>query len=267
MNRDHLETHVDLNRRALLTSAALGAVTSALIPPPIAFAEKAGVIKALAFDAFPIFDPRPIFRMCERLFPEKGAELAQAWRTRQFEYQWLRALGGRYANFWESTRDALVFSAASLNLDMSASQLDLLMSGYLQLRAWPDVKPALQTLRALGLQLAFLSNATLDILENGIENSGLQDMFNAVISTDRIQSFKPDPRAYQLGAKTLGLRKEEILFVAFAGWDVAGAKWFGYPTFWNNRQSAAAEQLGGAPDASGATLDELVSFVRTRLAL
>jgi 2-haloacid dehalogenase len=52
-------------------------------------------------------------------------------------------------------------------------------------------------------------------------------IFHHVISTDRIRSFKPDPRAYQLGFDVLGLRKEAILFVAFAGWDVAGSKWFG----------------------------------------
>jgi 2-haloacid dehalogenase len=36
------------------------------------------------------------------------------------------------------------------------------------------------------------------------------------------------------------------MFVAYAGWDVAGStgwdvagsKWFGYPTYWNNRQNA-----------------------------
>jgi len=256
---------VDLSRRSLLASAALGAVASAVVPS-LAFAGKDFRIKAVAFDAFPIFDPRPIFRRCESVFEDHGADLAQAWRNRQFEYQWLRALGGRYANFWDTTRDALVFAASSLHIDMTAQQRDLLMSGYLQLRAWPDVKPALQILRSLGLKLAFLSNATLGILQSGIENSDLHGAFDTVISSDQIQSFKPDPRAYQLGTQTLGLRKEEILFVAFAGWDVAGAKWFGYPTFWNNRQSVVAEQLSATPDASGATLNELVNYVRTRLA-
>lgn len=40
--------------------------------------------KAIAFDAFPIFDPRPVFRLAEELFPGKGAELSNAWRSRQF---------------------------------------------------------------------------------------------------------------------------------------------------------------------------------------
>jgi len=59
----------------------------------------------------------------------------------------------------------------------------------------------------------------------------------------------------------LNLHREEILFVAFAGWDVAGAKWFGYPTFWNNRGAAPAEHLDGAPDGTGATLRDLLDLL------
>jgi 2-haloacid dehalogenase len=251
--------NVNLNRRAVLMSVAMSALTS------IVRATASPAIKAVAFDAFAIFDARPIYEMCENLFPRRGAELAQAWRTRQFEYQWLRALAGRYVNFWDATRDALVFAASSQHVEMTVEQRDKLMDGYLQLRAWPDVKPALETLRSLGLKLAVLSNATPQILRRGIANSGLQGAFDGLVSTDVIQSYKPDSRAYQLGMHTLGLRKEEILFVAFAGWDVAGAKWFGYPTFWNNRTAAAEEQLGVTPNASGATLNELVEYVRNTL--
>ena len=48
---------------------------------------------------------------------------------------------------------------------------------------------------------------------------------------------------------------------AIAGWDVARAKWFGYPTFWVNRSNAPAEELGVAPDGAGADLNDLVKFV------
>ena len=76
-------------------------------------------------------------------------------------------------------------------------------------------------------------------------------------------TFKPHPKAYRLGVDVLRLEKQEILFVAFAGWDAAGARWFGYPTYWNNRLGAAAEELGTAPDASGATLDALARWLGT----
>jgi 2-haloacid dehalogenase len=46
-----------------------------------------------------------------------------------------------------------------------------------------------------------------------------------------------------------------------AGWDVAGAKWFGYPTFWNNRGNRPAERLDAVPDGSGPTLVELSTFL------
>lgn len=46
-------------------------------------------IKAIAFDAFPIFDPRPILGMAERLFPGHGDALSAERRMRQFEYSWL----------------------------------------------------------------------------------------------------------------------------------------------------------------------------------
>lgn len=51
------------------------------------------------------------------------------------------------------------------------------------------------------------------------------------------------------------------MFVAFAGWDAAGAKWFGYPTFWNNRQGAAQEMLDAKPDGVGSTLTDLALFL------
>ncbi|HSL70312.1 MAG TPA: hypothetical protein VK864_08725 [Longimicrobiales bacterium] len=56
----------------------------------------------------------------------------------------------------------------------------------------------------------------------------------------------------------------EILFAAFAGWDAAGAKLFGYPTFWVNRQGQPAEELGAMADGTGPGMAELVRLVLAR---
>jgi 2-haloacid dehalogenase len=244
---------------------AVGAVGLSALGSSSAFVRQSidrSRIKALAFDAFAVFDPRPVFLSCEEAFPGHGSELADLWRMRQFEYQWLRGLAGTYVDFWQITQSALDFAAQSLKLELSGSKREALMQGYLRLKAWPDVPNALAELQRSGKRLALLSNATAQILEAGVKNSGLDGMFHHVISTDRIRSFKPDPRAYQLGVDVLGVHKEEILFVAFAGWDAAGARWFGYPTFWNNRLNATAEQLDATPDGVGATLGELTSFLK-----
>ena len=200
--------------------------------------------------------------LAEQLFPGRGAELSNAWRTRQFEYQWLRALTGRYADFWQATEDALVFSCEMLKLDLPQNKRERLMDAYLGLKAWPDVMPALESLKSDGIRLAFLSNATSKILNAGIKNSGLDGVFEHVLSTDEIKTYKPDPRAYQMAIDAFNLKREEILFVPFAGWDAAGAKSFGYTTFWVNRLNLPVEKLGVVPDAIGRNLTDLVSFVK-----
>jgi 2-haloacid dehalogenase len=217
-------------------------------------------VKAVAFDAFAIFDPRPIFALAENMFADKGAALSAAWRTRQFEYTWLRTISNRYVDFWKVTEDALVFAEKMLNLAMTTNQRVRLMDAYLDIRCWPEVPDAFRSLKAGGIRLVLLSNMTGHMLEAGVRNSGLQEFFDDVLSTDRVAAFKPDPRAYQMGVDALSLRREEILFAAFAGWDAAGAKAFGYPTFWVNRQHQPAEELGLAADYSGESLDDLVGY-------
>jgi len=223
-------------------------------------------IKAIAFDAFPIFNPNPVFALAEQLFPGKGPALSEEWRARQFEYTWLRVATHHYADFWQVTQDALVFATNKLKLELTADKRESLMNAYLKLPVWPDVAPALSRLKTLGFQLAILSNFTPRMLEANIANAGLGKLFDLVISTDKVSTYKPDPRAYELGIEALGLKRNEILFAAFAGWDSAGAKLFGYPTFWVNRLKLPVEELDAVPDASGASLLDLVQFLEMKAA-
>jgi len=217
--------------------------------------------RAVAFDAFPLLDPRPVFAQVEELFPGHGAALSALWRTRQFEYTWLRMAGGRYADFWQVTEDALVYAARTSGVELTAEKRVRLMRAYLELKAWPDVLPVLQRLRAAGVTCAFLSNFTPRMLEAAGKSAGIDDLVTVALSTDAMKTFKPDPRAYALGEAALGLPRAEILFAAFAPWDAAGAKWFGYPTFWVNRLQQPAEELGVAIDGMGADLRDLERFV------
>ena len=112
-----------------------------------------------------------------------------------------------------------------------------------------------------GLRLVFLSNMTSAMLAANVAHAGLDGLFERSLTTDAVKAYKPDPRAYQMGIDALGFSKPEIVFAAFGGWDAAGAKSFGYPTFWVNRNNVLPEELGVAPDATGKTLTDLASFV------
>ena len=99
------------------------------------------------------------------------------------------------------------------------------------------------------------------MLRANADNSGITDLFDELLSTDVNRTFKPDPKAYELGLRHLGLKKGDIVFAAFGGWDAYGAKSFGYPTFWVNRFGLPVEKLGVVPDGTSTDLDGLLEFV------
>jgi len=205
-----------------------------------------------------------VFALAKSLFPTKGEELSNLWRTKQFEYSWLRTAANHYKNFWEVTEGALIYAAKKIDLSLSSQNKKELMEQYLKLKIWQDVLPTLETLKQKGLRLSFLSNMTSEMLNSCINYSKIKNYFQDVISTDNAKTYKPDPIAYQLGIDTLNLKKEEILFVAFTGWDACGSKWFGYPTFWLNRLATAIEELNAAPDAIGKSMDDMVNFINNK---
>ncbi|MBX3738629.1 MAG: haloacid dehalogenase type II [Candidatus Didemnitutus sp.] len=244
-----------------LSVQAAAAVALARAATPSPEAPRRTRFRAIAFDGFPVLDPRPVFALAEELFPGRGAALSDAWKTRQFEYSWLRVAGGHYVDFWQVTEDALVYAAHVIGVELTAEKRARLMDAWLRLKTWPEVLPVLQRFRAAGITCVFLSNFSPRMLSAAVESAGLAGLITQSLSTDAVRTFKPDPRAYQLGVDALGLPVNEILFAAFGGWDASGAKWFGYPTFWVNRLKQPVEELSAVPDGIGHNLLDLERFV------
>jgi 2-haloacid dehalogenase len=248
---------IEQERRLFMLSTAaagLGVALGAGAQP------SANRFAAVVFDGFPIFDLRPVAAKVEALLPGKGAALTTAWRTRQFEYQWLHALSNTYVDFRKATDDALVFAARSIDVVLSDADRLSLVSSFDALGVWPDVPRALAAIRRAGVNTAILSNMTSRMLDAGLAAARLSESFDRVLSTDSIRSYKPDPASYQLALDALRLPRQDILFVAFAGWDAAGSKAFGFPTFWLNRLGAPAEELGARPDGVGRDMAAVLAF-------
>jgi len=216
-------------------------------------------IKAWVFDAYgTLFDPFSVQGKAEKIFPGRGEALSRLWRSRQLEYTWLRALMNRYADFWQVTREALVYACRSLGLRCEAAQQEELMQEYLRLEVYPDVKVGLEALRRQ--RLAILSNGTPRMLEGVVEHAGLKPAFAALLSVDKVKTYKPSPAVYQLAVESLNLKKNQIGFVSSNYWDAAGATAFGFPSFWLNRSQATPEELGIAPEAAITGLGELAAL-------
>lgn len=242
-----------------------------------------GFPAAIVFDAYgTLFDVHSVVAAAEQMFPGHGDALSQLWRAKQIEYTQLRTLsdtaGARYRPFWDITLDALRYAARRLNLALSGAGEKRLMDEYACLSAFPDVLPALRRLReprggdasgnafAGRAGLAILSNGNPQMLDIAVKSAGMNGLFDHVLSVDAVRAYKPAPAAYALGTGAFGAAARDIVFVSSNGWDAAGAGWFGYTTFWINRQRLPAEELGVAPHGTGGGMAELVAFIETAAA-
>jgi 2-haloacid dehalogenase len=241
--------------------------------------------KAVIFDAYgTLFDVHSVIAGAEQMFPGHGDALSQLWRQKQIEYTQLRTLadtagapGTHYRPFWDITLDALRFSAKKLQLTLGRTAEKRLMDEYACLSAFPDAVPTLRLLRDASSVssahaggepgsrpgLAILSNGNPKMLDIAVKSAGMTGLFDHVLSVDAVRAYKPSPAAYALGPQAFGAQPREIVFVSSNGWDVAGAAWFGFTTFWLNRQNAPAEELGVTPHGAGGGMNDLLAFLKT----
>ena len=220
-------------------------------------------LQAILFDAYgTLFDVYAVAAEAERQFPGHGAALANLWRDKQIEYTRLRSLSGTYQPFDVVTDQALQFACRKLGLALGVQAQQGLMAQYNQLAAFPENLGVLHALKQSGMKLAILSNGNPEMLAPVIRAAGMTDLFSHVLSAHDVKKFKTAPEVYQLGIDALGLTAQDCLFVSSNGWDICGASWFGYPTFWVNRAAVPLEVLGVTPDGEGRSLNDLLEFVR-----
>ncbi len=215
----------------------------------------AAPVRGYVFDAYgTLFDVHSIVDVGREITADPQA-LSATWRQKQLEYTWLRALMGRYEDFWAVTEAALRYAIRRLALTASEAQIRRLMDAYLSLACFPEVKTALEALAPR--PRAILSNGSPRMLGAAVDSSGLGPHLDHVLSVDAVKTYKPSPQVYALGPQALGIAAEELLFVSSNAWDVAGAKAFGYRVAWCNRTRAPEEELGIRPDVTISRLDQL----------
>lgn len=210
---------------------------------------------ALVFDAYgTLFDVHSVLACCETFWGGRGAQLSQLWRAKQLEYTWQRSLMRRYAPFSQVTREALEVACETLRLPLNENQARTLMQEYLKLAVYPDVPAAM--MRFGGRKLAILTNGSPDMIGPLVGHSGLR--FDAVLSVDELQIYKPAPEVYELAVERLQTPKDRIGFVSSNCWDALGAKSFGFTAYWINRAGAPVDRLGFQPDRIVSGLHEVL---------
>ncbi|PPA70918.1 haloacid dehalogenase type II [Jeotgalibacillus proteolyticus] len=204
-------------------------------------------IKAFVFDVYgTLFDVHSVTAACEKQFPGLGVQISQAWRKKQIEYLFLRQLMERYRPFDQVTREALRFTVKEHQENLSDLQEQQLIEEYHRLTPFNEVEDVLKALS--GNQLIILSNGTSDMLASLIKRANFTSYFTSILSVDKIKQYKPVPASYNLVLEDVDAAPEEVLFMSSNGWDITGAKSFGFQTAWINRSGLPKEELGFTPD-------------------
>jgi len=207
--------------------------------------------RAFVFDAYgTLFDVHSVVTLAEEIAPRQGAVLSQLWRTKQLEYTWLTSLmrepGVERADFAALTALALDYALAQLMIPLAADARRRLLDAYTTLSPFPEAADALALLAPM--PRIILSNGTLGMLRPLVDGSPLASHIDAILSVDGAGIYKPAPAVYQLAVDHLRLARDEIGFVSSNGWDAAGAKAFGFTTFWINRHGLPVERHAPEPD-------------------
>jgi len=218
-------------------------------------------IRACVFDAYgTLFDVAAAARTCSAELGEKSSALSSLWREKQLQYTWLRALQGRHADFWQVTGEALDFALETLRLSGSGLR-ERLLSLYLTLDAFPEVRDTLARLKQAGMRTAILSNGSPHMLKAAVEGARIAHLLDAVLSVEEVGIYKPHPRVYQLAVERLGLEAGAIAFQSSNAWDAWAASAFGMRVVWCNRYDQRPEKLPGGPDREIRSLAELPALL------
>ena len=228
------------------------------------------MIRLVVFDAYgTLCVVYSISSLAESLFPGQGQALSVLWRDKQIEYSRLISLsdpmnpmGSRhYQSFWDLTRLGLQYACQRLELELTPAKQKLLMDQYAQLTPFPENLAVLEALQSLQIPAAILSNGSPDMLQAAVSSAGMGHVIDKVLSVDEVRQFKTSPQSYGLVADHYKVDIREVLFVSSNSWDALGATWFGFKSFWVNRQGMPFETLGPRPTYSGRSLRDILTLI------
>jgi len=203
-----------------------------------------------------LLDLSPLDKHFRRAFGDKSAR--QLWFGQMLQIAMTMTITGAYEDFSKLGEAALKMTAAQKGTVVSADDRKAILNEIKQLRPHPDVRDALQSLRAAGNRVAALTNSTEKVARKQLQSAGVADHFEKIHSVDSVKRYKPAREAYEYAASQLRVQTSEILMVAAHAWDVAGAMAAGCRAAFVQRPGKSLNPLGKKPEFVVKDLGDLV---------
>lgn len=189
----------------------------------------------------------------ERAFGDAGVR--KAWFGQLLQSALVATVTDAYSDFGSIGAAALHMTAQRLGVELSEEDRTLILGGIRELPPHPEVAQALDRLRGAGVRLAALTNSTQQVAEAQLENAGLSDRFEQILSADSVKRLKPAAAPYRMAAQSLGVEAGDVRLVAAHAWDVAGAQRAGCAAAFVARPGMVLDPLAPTPEVVGSDLE------------
>ena len=177
------------------------------------------------------------------------------WRRTHFENSMIDALLHReHTSYREIGHAAIAHTMDRAGIPYTMDEVRQLVSGIERLEPFPDVPEALARLKTR-YRIVVLSNGDPDMLETARRYHNIP--FDRVISVAEAGSFKPHVATYTKAAEIMGVRLDEVLFVADHAFDCIGAKAAGMHTAFVDRRR---RPFGHTPHQPDLIVDDMRSL-------
>lgn len=177
------------------------------------------------------------------------------WRRTHFENSMIDTLLHRqHTPYREIGHRSVALVLERAGIPYTIDEVRALVAHIERLRPFPEVPEALARLHTR-YRLVVLSNGDPDMLETAKRYHGIP--FDRVISVAVANAFKPHPATYTKAAEIVGVRMDEVLFVANHPFDCIGAKSAGMRTAFIDRRHRPFGITPHQPDLIVPTMRDL----------
>lgn len=163
-----------------------------------------------------------------------------------------------YVLYREALADLVRGLAGRFNLSISPSETHTLALSIGNWAAFPDTVDALCEFEKR-FKIAIISNIDDDLFARTAPHLAVQ--FNAIVTAEQAQCYKPAPEIFELAVQRLGVTPSCILHVAEGPTEIPPARRLGMRTVWVRRYGRSAKWLTESPDLEVPDLSSLVSLM------
>lgn len=206
-----------------------------------------------------LLDLRALDPEFEKIFG--NAAVRKEWFGQFIQSAFVTVIADSYHPFGVIGSAAFDMIAERHEVTVSEEDKKALLSKIIQLPPHPEVVENLARLKQNGHTLAAFTNSTVEVAQKQLDNAGIAQFFDKVLSADMAKRLKPAKEAYEMAARAFDVETKDTRLIAAHAWDIAGALRAGCSAAFIARPGMVLDPLYEKPEIAGKDLKEVVDAI------